>query len=178
MTRRELEVTDREEILHILDTAKVVHLGLVDDGMPYVLPMNYGYVMDEDGKLSIYLHSANNGYKLDVIRKNPAACFEMDCDVAPFEGKVACQYGITYYSLIGRGKAVIVEDAEEKCRAMSLLMQAQTGKAFEFNERLVMVCTVIRIDVDTYTAKHRPLPCDALPAEPKADGTMPHVMSF
>lgn len=157
MTRRELEVTDPQVIRGILDKSKILHLGLVDDGMPYIVPMNYGYVM-EDGKPVIYLHGAAKGYKLDVIRKNPVCCFEMECEVAPFEGKIACQYGTSYYSLMGRGKAVIVEDAEEKIKAMSILMKTQTGKDFEFTERLVSVVSVIRIDVSDYTAKHRPAP--------------------
>ena len=157
MTRREFEVTDPAVIRHILDESKYLHLGLVDDGMPYVVPMNYGYRM-EDGKLTIYLHSAVKGYKLDVIAKNPTCCFEMDCGIQPFEGKLPCQYGITYYSLMGRGKAVMVEDAAEKEQAMTLLMKTQTGKDFEFNERLVSIVSVIRIEVSEYTAKHRPLP--------------------
>ena len=157
MTRRELEVKDEKQILEILEKSKVLHLGLVDDGMPYVVPMNYGYVM-EDGRLTIYLHGALKGYKLDVIRKSPACCFEMECELMPFEGDVACKYGVSYYSLMGRGKAVIVEDPQEKMRALSILMKTQTGKDFEFNERLVSVVSVIRIDTDVYTAKHRPLP--------------------
>lgn len=157
MTRREFEVKDPGVIRDILDGSKFLHLGLVDDGMPYVVPMNYGYKM-EDGKLTLYLHSAVKGYKLDVIAKNPTCCFEMDWGVEPFEGKIPCQYGITYYSLMGRGKAVLVEDVKEKEAAMTLLMKAQTGKNFEFNERLVSIVSVIRIDVSEYTAKHRPLP--------------------
>ena len=70
MTRREFEVTDPEVIRDILDSSSYLHLGLVDDGMPYVVPMNYGYTLEE-GKLVLYLHSATKGYKLDVIRKNP-----------------------------------------------------------------------------------------------------------
>ena len=157
MTRREFEVTDPAVIRDILEESKVLRLGLVDDGMPYVVPMNYGYRL-EDGVLTLYLHSAVKGYKLDVIAKNPTCCFEMDCRVEPFEGKIPCQYGITYYSLMGRGKAVLVEDPTEKELAMTLLMKAQTGKDFEFNERLVSIVSVIRIEVSTYTAKHRPLP--------------------
>lgn len=157
MTRRELEVTDPGQILEILNKCKVLHLGLVDDGMPYIVPMNYGFTM-EDGKLTIYLHGAAKGYKLDVIRKNPVCCFEMECELQPFEGKVACQYGMSYNSLMGRGRAVIVEDVAEKMNAMTLLMQNQAGKHFDFNERLVSIVSVIRIDVSQYTAKHRPLP--------------------
>lgn len=157
MTRREFEVTDPVQIQHILDESKVLHLGLVDDGMPYIVPMNYGYRL-EAGKLTLYLHSAAKGYKLDVIAKNPVCCFEMECGLEPFEGKIACQYGVSYYSLMGRGTACIVQDADEKMEAMSILMKTQTGKDFEFNERLVSIVSVIRIDVSDYTAKHRPSP--------------------
>ena len=157
MTRREFEVTDPAKIQHILDESKVLHLGLVDDGMPYIVPMNYGYRL-EAGKLTLYLHSAAKGYKLDVIAKNPVCCFEMECGLEPFEGKIACQYGVSYYSLMGRGTACIVQDAGEKMEAMSILMKTQTGKDFEFNGRLVSIVSVIRIDVSDYTAKHRPSP--------------------
>lgn len=157
MTRRELEVRDPAAILEILDRSRVLHLGLIDEGMPYVVPMNYGYVM-ENGRLTLYLHSSLNGYKLDVIRKSPTCCFEMECDVMPFPGKVACQFGTSYSSLMGRGQAVIVETPEEKMRALTIFMRTQTGREFEFNERLVSAVSVIRVDVSEYTAKHRPMP--------------------
>ena len=160
MTRRELEITEPERILEILDKSKVLHLGLVDDGIPYVVPMNYGYAM-ERGHLTLYLHCAVKGYKLDVIRKAPVCCFEMECEVKPFSGDVACQYGTSYSSLMGRGKVTVVEDVQEKMEGMTLLMKTQTGKDFEFNERLVSIVSVLRIDVSEYTAKHRPAPMRA-----------------
>lgn len=157
MTRRELEVKDMDQIIHILEDSKYLHLGLVDDGMPYVIPMNYGYTM-EDGKLTIYLHGAAKGYKLDVINKNPVCCFTMECEVEPFEGRIACQYGTSYYCLMGKGEVVIVDDVEEKMKALSILMKTQTGQDFTFNEKLVSIVSVMRIDVSEYTAKHRPAP--------------------
>ena len=157
MTKRERQVTDPQQIKEILDTAQVVHLGLCVDNEPYVVPMNYGYTMEE-GKLTLYLHSAVRGKKLDMIRSNPRVFFEMDCDRKPFEGNLPCQYGLSYSSLMGRGTATIVEDVEEKKKAMSILMKTQTDKDFSFEDRLVSIVTVIRIDAAEYTAKHRPLP--------------------
>ena len=157
MTKRERQVTDPQQILHILNTGKVLHLGLSVNDEPYVVPMNYGYTM-EDGKLVLYLHSAVQGKKLDMIRANSKVFFEIDCDRMPFEGRLPCQYGMVYSSLMGRGTAVIVEDMEEKKQAMTLLMKTQTGKDFTFEDRLVSIVAVIRIDVAEYTAKHRPLP--------------------
>lgn len=158
MTRRELEITDITEIRDILDKCSYLHLGLCDGDEPYVVPMNYGYEMDDNGKLTFYLHGAVWGKKLDMIRKNPKIFAEMECDIEPFEGDVACRYGLSYRSLMARGQAVIVEDPEEKMRALSVLMKTQTGGDFSFTEKLVKVVAIIRLDICEYTAKHRPIP--------------------
>ena len=157
MTRRERQVTDETKIRHILDTAKVLRLGLAVDNEPYVVPMNYGYVM-ENGTLTLYLHSALRGKKLDMIRQNPRVFFEIDCDLIPFEGDVACKYGLSYSSIMGRGEAHILEDVAEKQKALSQLMKTQTDLDFSFAEKMAGVVAIIRIDVQEFTAKHRPIP--------------------
>ena len=43
MRRKDREVTDIQEILHIVDEAKILHLGLMDEGYPYIVPMHYGH---------------------------------------------------------------------------------------------------------------------------------------
>ena len=157
ITKREREVTDQAAILEILEKSKVVNIAMIDGDEPYLVPMNYGYTMEE-GKLTLYVHGATAGRKLDVLRANPKVFIELDCDRMPFEGKVACQYGMIYSSVMGKGKAVILEDPKDKMDALTILMKTQTGKDFEFNERLVSIVSVIRIDVEEYTAKARPLP--------------------
>ena len=157
MTKRELQITDENQIRAILDTAKVLRLGLAVNNEPYVVPMNYGYTMEE-GKLVLYLHSAMRGKKLDMIRKNPKVFFELACDMIPFESELPCQSGLSYSSVMGKGIARIVDDVEEKKQAMTILMKTQTGKDFTFEDRLVSIVAVIRIDVEAYTAKHRPIP--------------------
>ncbi len=159
MTRRELEITDPEEIRYILDHGLVLHLGLSDENMPYVIPMNYGYEFKETGKLVLYLHSSHVGHKLDVMRRNPMASFSIECDVHPFEGRVACQYGMTYKSLFGRGSITFLTDTAHKEHAMQCLMKAQTGRGdFVFDERMLSIVTMVQIEVEEYTGKYRPLP--------------------
>lgn len=157
MTRREQQITDINEIIDILEKSKVVHVGMIDGDEPYVVPMNYGYIF-EDGKLTLYLHGAKRGRKIDVLMANPKVFFEMCCDVTPFEGDVACRYGTTYASIMGRGLASVIEDVEEKKQALTLLMKAQTGKDFTFEDKLTTVVSIIRIDTLEFTAKKRPLP--------------------
>ena len=157
MTKREREVTEQEAILEILNQCKIVHLAMVDEGKPYVVAMNYGYTMDE-GKLTLYMHGATQGRKLDIMRANPDVYFEMECDVVPFGGRIACQYGTAYASVMGSGKARILEELEERKAGLSAFMKTQTGLDFEFQERMISAVSVIRVDVDEYTAKRRPLP--------------------
>ena len=155
--RRELQITDINEIKRILDKGTILHLGLVDGDEPYVVPMNYGYTLDE-GKLTLYIHGATEGRKLDIMRVNPKIFFSIESDISPFEGRTACQYGTSYYSVMGKGAATILDKPEDKINGLSLFMKTQTGIDFEFNERLVSAVSVIKLDITEYTAKHRPKP--------------------
>ena len=157
MTRRELEITDMNVIKEILDKSKIVHIAMVDEGEPYMVAMNYGYTM-EDGKLTFYVHGATQGRKLDVMKANPNVFVEVECDMTPFEGDKACQYGMAYASLMGKGKAAVLEESEAKQEALTVLMKTQTGRDFTFNDKLVSIVSVIRIDVEEYTAKKREIP--------------------
>lgn len=145
------------EIIGILDRARIVHVGMIDGNMPYVVPMNYGYTM-EDGKLTLYLHGATAGRKLDIIRVNPNVFIEIDTDVVPFDGPSACQHGTCYSSIMGEGVAELIEDIEGKKQALTYLMKTQTGKDFEFSDKMVTGVTGIKITVSDYTAKKRPMP--------------------
>ena len=158
MTRREQQVTDINEIIDILEKSKVVHVGMIDGDEPYVVPMNYGFTMEE-GKLTIYMHGATEGKKLDLIRANPKIFFSIESGITAFSGgNIACQYGTSYSSIMGKGVAEILENPEDKMNGLSIFMKSQTGIDFQFNKRMVSAVAVIKIDVSEYTAKHRPIP--------------------
>ncbi len=61
-----------DEALGLLSTCRIGRLGCVDNGEPYVVPINY---VVEDG--SIYSHSLP-GHKIDVLRAHPRACLQVD----------------------------------------------------------------------------------------------------
>ena len=157
MRRKDREVTDREAIRAILDKAKVLHLAMIDNGRPYEVPLHYGYTLDDD-RLTLYLHSAKEGRKLDVLRKNDRVAFVLETDVSLISGgELACKYGSAYASVMGEGKAVFLTDPAEKAAGLRILMCAQTGRDFIITEVMTESVTVLRVDVETYTAKSRPL---------------------
>ena len=144
MRRKEKEVKDRPEIEGIIHKSTVCRLA----NRPYVVPLNFGY---EDGTL--YFHGAKEGKKIDMLRKNPNVCFEMDADVEIVEADDACFWGVRYQSVIGFGEAVIVEDQKEKESALGIIMKHYSRKNFQFDENMVKATAVIKVTIDSMTGK-------------------------
>ena len=156
MRRKDREVTDIRQIESIIEKAKVVHIGMIDSGAPYVVPMQYGYVFT-DGALTLYLHSAQEGRKIGCIKKNSNVCIELETDIAPISGgDIPCKYSSAYASVMGDGTAEIVEDPKEKVFGLESIMKTQTGKAFTVSEEMAAAVSVIKISVPRVTAKSRP----------------------
>ena len=155
MRRKDREVTDPTRIREILDTAKILHLGIHDDPCPYVVPLHYGYEF-ADGQFVFYMHCAKEGHKLDLIRQDPHVCVQIDCGMELISGgDVACRYGASYASVIGRGKAELLEDPKSKAAALELLMRHQTGRNFDIQEKAASAVSVIRVNLTEYSAKER-----------------------
>lgn len=155
MRRKDREITDETAIRAILDKARVLHLAMIDGDRPYVVPLHYGYTL-ADGRLTLYLHSAKEGRKLDVLRKNDRVAFVMETDVSPVSGgELPCKYGAAYASVMGEGTAAILTDPEEKAAALAILMHTQTGREFSFTPDMTDSVAIIRIDAASFTAKAR-----------------------
>ena len=158
MRRKDREVTNTEDILHIIDQTTVLRLGLFDDEYPYIVPMNFGYTFS-DGTLNFYMHCAREGHKLDLIRKNPHVCIELEGDTEAISGgDVACRYGTVYSSVIGRGTARLLEGEEERLRGLHLIMAHMTGRSFDISGRMIGGLEIIEVTVPDFTAKARKKP--------------------
>lgn len=155
MRRKDRQITEIEAIRAILDKAQVLHLAMIDGDRPYVVPLHYGYTL-EKGVLTLYLHSAKEGRKLDVLQKNARVAFELETDVSPISGgDLPCKYGAAYASVMGEGRATILTDPVEKTDALTMLMKTQTGRNFYITEAMTDTVAVLRIDVEAFTAKAR-----------------------
>lgn len=75
----------------------------------------------EDGAFTFYCHSAKEGKKLDVIRKNASVAFELDCQNALQHGETACTHSYYYASVLGEGKAEILEGERNVLYALNCI---------------------------------------------------------
>lgn len=174
MRRKDREVLGDENIAKIIEQCTTCYVAMMDDvdaRMPYVIPLSFGYSL-KDGVLELYFHCAHVGKKLDCIRKNPNVAFSMCVEnrIEIHEDNY-CKSGRFYASIVGQGKAEIVEDVAEKCRGLSLLMERQaagdphaSGSApsmhvphkFEFTPEQAATVTVFKITSTNFTGKSKP----------------------
>lgn len=153
MRRKDREIKDFDKILQIMRQCDSCVLALNDDGFPYMVPLNFG--MDiEDGQLYLYFHCAMQGKKLDLIRKDNRATFEMDCDhnFILYDERMSCTMG--YSSVVGHGIIEFVEE-EKKYEALKILMRQYHAEDFQFNKDMIKVTTVLKMKVLDITGKHR-----------------------
>jgi nitroimidazol reductase NimA-like FMN-containing flavoprotein (pyridoxamine 5'-phosphate oxidase superfamily) len=150
MRRKEKKITDIKEIEAIIQEAAVCRLGLAVDNTPYVVPVNFGY---EDNCL--YIHCANVGRKLDMIKQNNTVCFEMDIDTEIKEGgQSACNWSTTFRSVIGYGKAFFVEESGQKKKSLDIIMRHYSGKtSFEYEKDALENVVIIKIIITHLSGK-------------------------
>jgi nitroimidazol reductase NimA-like FMN-containing flavoprotein (pyridoxamine 5'-phosphate oxidase superfamily) len=156
MRRKDKEITDIEEKLNVIHQCKVCRLGLAENNTPYVVPLNYGYSF-ENNVLTLFFHGAHEGRKINIIKNNNKACFEIDCDTALIEGGAACTYSYAFKSILGFGEIIILETAEEKSSGLNKIMKHQTGKeiTYNFTDDELKNVFVYKMDVKEFTGKQK-----------------------
>ena len=153
MRRSDREIKDAAEIIEIIEKCDVCRLALSDGSVPYIVPMNYGYEYT-GGKLTLYFHGAKEGKKLDIIARNPLACFEVDCSHKLVEADEAWKYTMEYESVIGSGKIYICAEKTEKLKALEQIMKKYAkGREFTFPDHAIQSVTLFRLEVSEFTGK-------------------------
>jgi nitroimidazol reductase NimA-like FMN-containing flavoprotein (pyridoxamine 5'-phosphate oxidase superfamily) len=154
MRRSDREITDIEEKLGIIRRCKVLRLGLAEQNQPYIVPMNFGFDY-KSGLLTLYLHGATEGKKVDILNRNRQVCFEVDGEHSLITGKNPGDYSFAYESIIGFGIGEILEKDDEKIHGLNALMKHQTGEDREYTypEEQLRGVNVFRIRVSSFTGK-------------------------
>jgi nitroimidazol reductase NimA-like FMN-containing flavoprotein (pyridoxamine 5'-phosphate oxidase superfamily) len=142
---------ERASIEKIIGECKECFVGMIDpEGLPYVIPMNFGY--DND---TIYLHSAPEGTSVTALKTNPNVCitFCTKTNVVHQNEEVACSYRIQGSSVICRGKVTFIENDKEKIEALNILMKQYTDKPFNYSEPSVSHVMVWKVEIEQASSK-------------------------
>jgi hypothetical protein len=153
MRRKEREITNIEDIESIISLADVCRVAFADGNDPYIVTLNFGYSGGNEKR--IYFHCANEGKKLEMIRKNNYVCFEMDIDHNLHTGKNACDFGMSYRSVVGWGSISVLTDYNEKKSGLDLIMSHYSGeKSFSYDQNTLDRTLLLRLDILKITGKN------------------------
>ena len=154
MSREKSKYKKKKEILkvsaieEIIKKALICRLGLSDGENPYIVPLSFGY-KDK----TLYFHSAAKGKKINIIRKNPRVCFEIDINSEIIKAEDACKWSMRYQSVIGYGKAVLLQNTDEKREALKVIMSQYSDRQYHFIDKEIQKLAVIKLEIEDMTGK-------------------------
>lgn len=152
MRRTDKEITDRLEQYEILSKGHIIRLAMALGNEPYVVPMSYGF---KDGEL--YMHSALEGKKIDMLKKNPNVCFEVSIDTELLKRETSCGWTYCFRSVIGRGRAVFVTDITGKRKGLDIIMNHYGSTENSYKDEVLNKTVLIKIEIDELTGKKSPV---------------------
>jgi nitroimidazol reductase NimA-like FMN-containing flavoprotein (pyridoxamine 5'-phosphate oxidase superfamily) len=148
MRRKDKVIEELAEIEQIVERSLVCRLGLAEKNRPYIVPLSFGF---KDSTL--YFHSAPEGRKIELLRKNSKVCFEFDLDHEVVPDEEGCKWGMKYRSVIGFGKASIVEDIQEKKKGLDAIMEHYSDRIYDYPESAINNILVIKVEIESMTGK-------------------------
>lgn len=152
MRRKDREITDQNAISQFIAKEQILRIAFCDEGDIYIVPVNYGYIYDE--QYTFYFHGAKAGRKYELAKNKPTVGFEIDGNYTLLEGAEACDYSATFQSVIGMGKLSLVEDNAEKISGLNAIMKQTTSKAeWDYSDEMLDAVAVFRLDVEKLSCK-------------------------
>ena len=148
MRRSEREIPDQSDIESIIHRSAVCRLALSEGNRAYIVPLCFGYKEN-----TLYFHSAPEGKKLDILRRNDNVCFEFDIDVETIRAEDACQWGMKYRSVVGFGKASFIEDIESKRNALDIIMKQYSEGSFSYSVEMLEKTALFKVEIENLSGK-------------------------
>ena len=152
MRRKDREITDKIAIAEFIAKEQILRIAFYDEGDIYIVPVNYGYLYDE--QYIFYFHGAKAGRKYELAKKKPAVGFEIDGNYMLLESEVACDFSATFQSVIGTGNLSLVEDNTEKLTGLNTIMKQTTSKSeWNYSDEMLDAVAVFKLVVDKLSCK-------------------------
>lgn len=143
--------SDLKKIEALLKESIVCRLGINHGKTPYVVPLSFGY---RDNTL--YFHSGPKGKKLNLLKADPNICFEFDRVTQIMEAENPCSWDFKYQSIIGSGKAVFIEETEDKIKALKVIISQYTDKQMQIPKSQAEATVVFKVAIDQVAFKQNP----------------------
>src|ERR1051326_8683622 len=174
--RRHAERDAIERAASILAEGHVAHVGFVQDGQPFVIPLGYQFNPAEPDRL--YLHGSPASRALEQVASGAPVCITVTLMDGLVYSRTALYHSMNYRSVVcfGRGERVTDPELQQKVyRGMvSRYFPGRTaGRDYaEPPPEHLEATTLVEVRIEEWSAKQREGgPLGPLDADPSAAGT-------
>lgn len=147
-------VYDRPTIYSILDEAFICHVGFNIDDQPYVIPTGFARIVDD-----LYIHGSSASRMLRNLAQGIDVCVTVTLIDGLVLARSAFHHSVNYRSVVILGKALLVEDADEKYNALEAFTEhVIPGRWADIrwpNELELKATSVLRLPIEEASAKIR-----------------------
>ena len=152
MRRKDREITDKKVIFEFINNEQILRIAFCDESDIYIVPVNYGYIYDE--QYTFYFHGAKAGRKYELAKGNPVVGFEIDGNYSLVEGEEACDFSATFQSVVGTGDLSLVDDSKEKVKGLNTIMKQTTSKSeWNYSDKMLEEVAVFKLNVNKLSCK-------------------------
>ncbi|MBQ5952326.1 MAG: pyridoxamine 5'-phosphate oxidase family protein [Lachnospiraceae bacterium] len=153
MRRQEKEVKDLNEIEKILENCKILNLAIHDGEYPYAITVN-GVAVRNGDTFDVYFHGANEGKKVDLLKKNNKVSFITYGMTRVVQGEKICGDTREFASVWGIGDVEFLQSDEDKAFGMrSMLSHLGDSRQMPFDPARFARINVYKIHVKELTCK-------------------------
>jgi nitroimidazol reductase NimA-like FMN-containing flavoprotein (pyridoxamine 5'-phosphate oxidase superfamily) len=145
---------DRDSINQILDEGFICHVGFAVDGQPFVLPTGYARAGDR-----LLIHGSQASRMLRTLGQGIDVCLTVTLIDGLVLARSAFNHSMNYRSVVVLGRAVLVDEREEKLTALRALSDHMIPGRWDDvrkpSERELQLTTVLSLPLDEASAKVR-----------------------
>ena len=153
--RKEKEIRNRSKMIKILQDTKYITIAMCDKEEPYLVTLSHGY---DSARNVIYFHCADEGRKIEVLKKNNTVWGQAIHDKGYVPGECNQLYETTQF----HGKVTFIKDIQEKKFALvTMIKQLEENPENVIKKQItdesIKRVNIGRIDLDLMTAKKNQL---------------------
>ena len=145
---------DKETIYPIIDEALICHVGFTENDQPIVIPTLHA----RDGD-TLILHGAKASRMLKHLSGGNPVCITITHIDGIVFARSVFEHSINYRSVVLFGRGKLIEENDEKMRAMEVLTEhiakGRWGDARVPNQKELEATSVVRVEIESATAKIR-----------------------
>jgi nitroimidazol reductase NimA-like FMN-containing flavoprotein (pyridoxamine 5'-phosphate oxidase superfamily) len=145
---------DRDTVYAILDEGFICHIGFVVEGQPFVIPTGYARIGE-----NLFVHGSQASRMLRTLANGVDACVTVTLIDGIVLARSAFHHSINYRSVVVFGRAMLVDDREEKNSALfafsEQVVRGRWNDVREPTESELRQTTVLRIPLLEASAKVR-----------------------